>query len=95
MMKILKTIILALCLIGLVENITAAYYWKVNYMDNSDLTINETNLLDLNDSCIGEGISSRININVSGGDVKLSLNDSRQTETLRPNAAGDECTIQN
>ena len=59
------------------------------------ITINETNLLDLNDSCLGEGISSSININVSGGDVKLSLNDSSQTETLRPNAAGDECTIQN
>jgi len=99
-MKISETIILALCLIALVGGITAAYYWKVNYMDSGDLS-NVSDAYEFTGdtttitSKIGEGISSRININVSGGDVKLSLNDSSQTETLRPNAAGDECTIQN
>ena len=112
-MKRSEYIVLALCLIALVGGITAAYCWKVNYMDSGglsnvsdvyeftgdttppSLTIQSPHAITSNETKIGEGISSRININVSGGDVKLSLNDSSQTETLRPNAAGDECTIQN
>jgi len=74
-MKISETIILALCLIALVGGITAAYYWKVNYMDSGDLS-NVSDAYEFTGdtttitSKIGEGISSSININVSGGDVK-------------------------
>ncbi len=75
-MKISETIILALCLIALVGGITAAYYWKVNYMDSGDLSnVSDAYVFTFAPnttitSKIGEGISSSININVSGGDVK-------------------------
>ena len=98
-MKRSESIIFALCLIALVGGVTATYYWKMIRTDSvglsnvSDATINATRLED--NFTAGEGISSYTNLNVSVGDVKLSLSDSGQTEILRPNAAGDECTIQN
>ena len=95
-MKRSESIVLALCLIALVGGITTTYYWKVNSTDSGGLSnvSDVSSTLWEDDFTEGEGLSSGNFINVSGGDVKLSLNDSSQAETLRPNAAGDECTIQ-